>query len=274
MRLDVAGLRVELGGRAVVTCVDLTVAAGELVGVIGPNGSGKTTLLRTIYRALRPHAGRVSLDADDVWALPAREVARRTAAVLQEGATGFDYDVGEFVAIGRTPLRDRGGHAATVAAVADALDRVGLAGMQGRLVAELSGGERQRVLLARALAQQPQVLVLDEPTNHLDVRHQLDLLAMIRGLGLTTLVTLHQLDLAAWCDRIVVLDGGRIVAAGAPADVLTPQLLAAVFDVDATVVHHPRTGRPHLLFSTPELERPSAKSNPHSAGSAWLPAPQ
>ncbi|MCO1655145.1 ABC transporter ATP-binding protein [Pseudonocardia humida] len=255
MSLDIAGLHVALGGRDVVDGVDLAVDDGELVGLIGPNGSGKTTLLRTVYRALRPHAGRVLVDRDDVWALPPRESARRTAAVLQEGGDGFDYDVGEFVALGRAPLRERGGHPETVRAVAEALDRVGLAGAEHRLVASLSGGERQRVLLARALAQRPRLLVLDEPTNHLDVRHQLDLVAMVRALGLTTLLTLHQLDLAAWCDRLVVLDGGRVVADGTPAEVLTPQTVAAVFDVDAAVVTHPRTGRPHLLFSTPDLER-------------------
>ncbi len=268
MNLEVAGVRVALGGHDVVDGVNLSVAGGELVGVIGPNGSGKTTLLRTIYRALRPHAGRIVLDGDDAWEMPAREAARRTAAVLQEGTNGFDYDVGEFVAIGRTPLRVRGSHADTVAAVAAALGRVGMAGTEGRLVVELSGGERQRVLLARALAQQPRLLVLDEPTNHLDVRHQLDLLAMLRDTGLATLVTLHQLDLATWCDRLVVLDAGRVVATGPPADVLTPDLVVAVFDVEATVVRHPTTGRSQLLFSTPDLERsrPCPTTTPTSMG--------
>lgn len=264
MILRIAGLRVTLGGRDVVggddgggdgDGVDLVVGDGELVGVIGPNGSGKTTVLRTIYRALRPHAGRVLLDGDDVWALPAREVARRTAAVLQEGAIGFDFDVGEFVALGRTAAGGRGGHADTVEAVAEALARVGMAGTQARSVAELSGGERQRVLLARALAQRPRLLVLDEPANHLDVRHQLDLLAMVRQVGVSALLTLHQLDLAVWCDRLVVLDRGRVVAAGPPAEILTPRLVALVFGVNAVQIRHPRTGRPHLLLSTPDLER-------------------
>jgi iron complex transport system ATP-binding protein len=254
MRLDIAGVTVELGGAGILDDVRLTVAPGEFVGLVGPNGSGKTTLLRTVYRVLRPMAGRVEVGGADVWRLPAREAARRTAAVLQEGADGFDYDVGEVVALGRTPyLTGLGARAReTDAAVTDALARVGMAGSEGRAFGTLSGGERQRVLVARALAQRPRVLVLDEPTNHLDIRHQLELIDLVHTLGVTTLASLHDLNLAASCDRVVVLRSGRLVATGPPADVLTRPLLADVFGVDAEPVTHPRTGRLHLLFTRSE----------------------
>jgi iron complex transport system ATP-binding protein len=134
--------------------------------------------------------------------------------------------------------------------VAEALDRVDAVELAERRYATLSGGERQRVLLARALAQGTGTLVLDEPTNHLDVRHQLDLMRLVRTLGLTTVMAVHDLNLAAgYCDRLHVLDSGRIVASGTPEEVLTPQTLRAVFEVDAHVTEHPKTGRPYLILS-------------------------
>jgi iron complex transport system ATP-binding protein len=252
VRLDVTGLDVTLDGTGILRAAGLTVAAGTVVGLVGPNGSGKSTLLRTVYRVLRPSAGRVILGGDDVWRLTARQSAQRTAAVVQEPTAGFDYTVGETVAMGLDPhrpavARDAPGEAA---AVGDALTRVGLPGLEPRLLATLSGGERQRVLVARALVQRPRLLVLDEPTNHLDIRHQLDLLALVRGLGVTTLTSLHDLNLAAaYCDRLVVLSSGRVVTTGPPGDALTPDLLAEVFGVAAARTVHPVTGRLHLLFS-------------------------
>lgn len=251
MRLDVSGVGVTLDGVEILTGAGLSVAAGEVVGLVGPNGSGKSTLLRTVYRVLRPSGGRVVLGGDDVWRLTARQSAQRTAAVVQEAAAGFDYTTGEVVAMGldaRRPSLAREG-VRDAEAVGAALARVGLEGFQGRLLATLSGGERQRVLVARAVVQRPRLLVLDEPTNHLDIRHQLDLLALVRGLGVTTLASLHDLNLAlAYCDRLVVLSRGRVVASGPPADTLTPDLLSEVFGVRAARTLHPVTGRLHLLF--------------------------
>lgn len=130
------------------------------------------------------------------------------------------------------------------------MDRLDIRHLAHRGVLTLSGGERQRVLLARALVQEPEILVLDEPTNHLDVRHQVDLLSMLRGSGLTVLVVLHDLNLAAAaCDRLGVLSHGRLVASGTPAEVLTTRLVADVFGVRASVVAHPLTGDPQLLYS-------------------------
>ncbi|HEV2123189.1 MAG TPA: ABC transporter ATP-binding protein, partial [Chloroflexota bacterium] len=212
--------------------IGLEVERGTLAGLIGPNGSGKSSLLRTIYRVIRPHAGLITLDEEDVWKMSLRRAAQRTAAVLQESTGEFEFTVEEVVSMGRTPHKgplDRE-TAEDREIVFDALQRVGLTHFTQRTFATLSGGEKQRVLIARALAQKAQFLVLDEPTNHLDIRHQLDVLELVRGLGVTALAALHDLNLAAqYCDRLFVLSQGKVVAWGAPAEVLQPALLRDVF---------------------------------------------
>lgn len=240
----------------IVRDVSLSAGTGEVVGVVGPNGSGKSTTLRCVYRALRPSGGAVLLDGRDLLSLPPRESARRLAALTQDSHVEFDFTVTEVVAMGRLPHkgafdRDTGRDRDLVA---DSLRRVDAGHLAERSFLTLSGGERQRVLVARALVQEPDVLVLDEPTNHLDIRHQLDVLALVRGTGLTVLMVLHDLNLAAaYCDRIHVLDGGRVVAGGKPVDVLTPDLVEAVFGVRAHLVPHPVSGVPQLLFEHPEV---------------------
>jgi iron complex transport system ATP-binding protein len=242
MKLTVEQIHVELGHRPILHNVDLEARAGDIVGLIGPNGSGKSTLLRTVYRSLRPHRGTVRVDGDDVWNLTARSAARRTAAVLQDtSGNPAGMSVAEIVALGRTPhhgLIGRDG-AEDLQAVDEALDMCGIRHMAERDVASLSGGERQRVLLARALAQRPRLLVLDELTNHLDIRARFELLDLIRATGITTLAVLHDLDLAArLCDHLVALHCGEVVAAGPVLDVLTPGLLREVFGVTATADRH------------------------------------
>ncbi|MDN3293850.1 ABC transporter ATP-binding protein [Streptomyces ficellus] len=288
MRVDINDLSVEIAGNRLVHDITLAAEEGQVVGLVGPNGSGKSTVLRCAYRALRPAAGTVLLGGEDLHAMAARAGARRLAALPQESSAEFDFTVAEVVAMGRLPhqrgpgpgggglwgkaLRGAGGsrgsgrsrgagsggtgsgslgHASLDARriCADALARVGAAHLANQGFLTLSGGERQRVLIARALAQQPRVLVLDEPTNHLDIAHQLDVLALVRDAGLTVLAALHDLNLAAGhCDVLYVIARGRIVASGAPHDVLTPQLLADVFGVRAHRVRHPETGAVHLLF--------------------------
>ncbi|SCL13831.1 iron complex transport system ATP-binding protein [Micromonospora nigra] len=234
-----------------VTCA---VAAGSLVGLLGPNGCGKTTLLRAVAGLARPHRGEVALDGDPVAGLPRRAAARRMALVAQHAETDLDLTVRDVVLLGRIPhRRSRWADSPTdLSAAAGALGRVGLDGYADRRWHTLSGGERQRVQLARALAQEPDLLLLDEPTNHLDVRHQLHLLHLVRRAGLTTLAALHDLNLAAmFCDAVVVLRAGRVVAAGPPAEVLTPGLIAEVYEVRADVAAHPVTGRPVVTYHPP-----------------------
>ncbi|MBE4733982.1 MULTISPECIES: ABC transporter ATP-binding protein [Streptomyces] len=248
MRLDIDGVTVEAAGARLVDDIRLTAASGAFVGLVGPNGSGKSTLLRCVYRALRPAAGAVRLDGDDAHAMPARHAARLLAALPQESTAEFDFTVAEVVAMGRLPHRDR--TAASDAEIcARAMSRTGVDHLADRGFPALSGGEKQRVLLARALAQQPRVLVLDEPTNHLDIAHQLDVLSLVRDSGVTVLAALHDLNLAAaHCDVLYVIAGGRIVDSGPPHDVLRPDLLAEVFGVRAHPVRHPETGAVQLLF--------------------------
>ncbi|GAA0479110.1 ABC transporter ATP-binding protein [Streptomyces sp. NPDC046215] len=251
MRIAIEDLEVALSGRTVVSGVRLVAEDGEIAGLIGPNGSGKSTVLRTVYRYLRPHAGRVLLGDTDIRALTAVEAARRVAALPQERGSDFELSVRAVVAMGRTPYKRAfaGEDRADADLVAAALRQVGMAGAGGRRFSALSGGERQRVLLARALAQDPKVLVLDEPTNHLDVKHQVELLALLRAQRRTTLLSLHDLNAAAsLCDRLHVLHEGAVVASGTPREVLTPRLLAEVFGVRAAVVEHPLTGDPLIAF--------------------------
>ncbi|MGW6566283.1 ABC transporter ATP-binding protein [Streptomyces sp. NPDC054975] len=251
MRIDIDDLTVALAGAKLVEDVTLRAGEGELVGLVGPNGSGKSSLLRCVYRALRPTAGTVRLDGQDLHAMSAREGARRLAALPQESVAEFDFTVTEVVAMGRLPHQS----AAARTTAEDrqtceaALARVGAGHLADRGFLTLSGGEKQRVLIARALAQQPQVLVLDEPTNHLDIAQQLEVLSLVRDSRITVLTALHDLNLAAvHCDLLYVIQRGRIVASGAPHEVLTPELLAGVFGVRAHRVPHPESGAPQLLF--------------------------
>ncbi|MFE4604547.1 ABC transporter ATP-binding protein [Kitasatospora indigofera] len=265
MRISIDDVTVTLAGRDIVSGVTLVAAEGEIAGLVGPNGSGKSTLLRTVYRHLRPHTGRVLLAGRDIRSMSTVETARHIAALPQERGGDFEFTVREVVAMGRSPYKRAfaGDDAADHEAVADALDQVGLAGYEGRGFAALSGGERQRVLLARAFAQRPDVLVLDEPTNHLDVQHQVELLALLRAQRRTTVISLHDLNAAAsLCDRLHVLHKGAVVASGTPREVLTPELLAKVFGVRAAVVEHPLTGDPLIAFDHRE------PAGPHRSGGA------
>lgn len=249
--LNIDGVSVELAGRRIVEGVSLA-ADGDVVGLVGPNGSGKSTVLRTVYRLLRPVQGHVRAAGRDVWAMGAREAARTTAAVVQDSPGDLELTVAECVATGRIPHgRLLGsGDLDDLGAVERAMAAAEVTTLANRDVSTLSGGERQRVQLARALAQEPHILVLDEPTNHLDIRHQLELLSLVRGLGVTTLVTLHDLNLAAaYCDRVVVLSEGQVVAAGLPEDVFTPDLLHRVFGVRAAGLINPLTGRLQLVYT-------------------------
>ncbi|PKW16423.1 ABC transporter ATP-binding protein [Saccharopolyspora spinosa] len=231
--------------------VTLTIAPGEFVAVVGPNGSGKSTLLKTVYRALRPRAGAVLFGDEDAWMARHRDVARRVGVLGQDQAGGYDFTAREAVRLGRYPHLGAFDRltAADEAVVADALERTGATVFADRPLSTLSGGERQRVLLARALAQQPELLVLDEPTNHLDPAHQISALSLVASLGVTVVAALHTLDLAArHATMIVALKAGTIAAAGPPGEVLTPAVFRDVFEVDGSVVADPVDGRPRVLL--------------------------
>lgn len=250
MRIEVRGVSVVIEDNHIIGDANLTAEPGTVTGLVGPNGSGKSTLLRCVYRALKPVAGTVHIGSDDVWRSGARAAGRRTAVVTQDHDLDNDFSVAETVAMGRLPHKGflERDTQADRDIVHTALSRVGMTWAANRVFARLSGGERQRVLVARALTQQAPVLLLDEPTNHLDIGSQHDLLDLVRELGLTTIAALHDLDHAtAYCDHLVLLRAGRVVATGAPADVLTADRVVAVFGVRSTIVPHPLTGRPHFV---------------------------
>ena len=252
MKLELSQLCIDIQAKRIVEDVSLNVSAGEIVGLIGPNGSGKSTLLRSVYRMLKPSAGLVNLGGNDVWKLSAKASAQRTGVVVQEHSSEFDFSVNEVVVMGRTPHKKpfERDNKKDLGLCYESLERVGMSLFAERSFSTLSGGEKQRVLVARALTQQPKLLVLDEPTNHLDIHYQLELLELVTSLGITTLLTLHDLNLAAnYCQRLYLLSEGQIVASGNCSSVLTPDLLREVFKVEAVPFKHPVSGKMQLSFS-------------------------
>ena len=256
MSLEASGASVRLGGRLVVDGVDLLVRPGTVTALIGPNGAGKSSLIRTLAGTQRADAGRITIDDRDLSRIPRRERARLVSLVEQDATTELSLPVRDVVALGRTPHAGllSGESGDDLAAIDDAMRQTGVGRFATRDYSTLSGGERQRVQLARALAQQGELLLLDEPTNHLDVSAQLETLALLRTLaanGIGVLSALHDLNLAAsFADTVVVLLDGRVVAAGAPREVLTAETIGRVYGVTATVLEHPVTGAPLIAFSS------------------------
>ncbi|HMC05364.1 MAG TPA: ABC transporter ATP-binding protein [Actinomycetota bacterium] len=262
------------GGAPALDGVSLRVAPGEVVGVVGPNGSGKTTLVRVASRALRPREGRVQVAGVDPYAVRASRAARLVAVVPQDLVPVFSFTVLEVAMMGRSPYRSVWGSSTPEdwARVRAAMELTGVQHLADRPIEELSGGERRRVVLAQALAQDTPVLVLDEPTTHLDLLHVVELLAVVRELaerdGKAVLAIFHDLNLAAaTCDRMCVLSNGLVVADGAPEVVLTRDLLAAVYRVDAEVVTNAMTGRPMVALGA----LPRKAVTPSAAAAAGLP---
>lgn len=238
MSLEAREVSWRAGSALVVDGVSLSPEPGCTVGLLGPNGSGKSSLLRLLSGVRRTVSGVVLLDGRPLSSVPRRQVARRIAVVDQHADTEVDLTVEEVVQLGRIPHRPAWAvaSAADTAAVDEAIFQAGLEDLRRRSWRTLSGGERQRAQIARALAQQPAELLLDEPTNHLDIRHQLDILALVRDLPVTSVIALHDLNLAAmYCDHLLVMRAGRVVASGPPRDVLTPVLIEDVYGVRAEV---------------------------------------
>jgi len=234
--------------------ISLEVGAGELVGLIGPNGSGKTTLLRVLSGLLGPRRGQVYVDGQDIRALDRRQIAQRVAVVPQELTMPFAFSAYEMVMMGRTPHvrpilgagpRDR-------QVVAEKMALTATSALAERPFNELSGGEKQRVIIAMALAQQPEILLLDEPTVHLDINHQVEILELLKRLNrqenLTVLATMHDLNLAAlYFDRLILLDRGQIVANGGPSTVLRQESIRQVFQAEVQVQEHPTRHAPQVV---------------------------
>jgi iron complex transport system ATP-binding protein len=257
--LEMQNLTCAYNGRPVLEDLCLEAHPGQVLALIGPNGVGKSTLLRAMARLLVPRRGRVLLAGRDLWRSAARDIARQVALAAQVSGAQWPVTVEQAVALGRAPHRgwllpltgqDR-------MATDRALEQAGLTSLRDRKVTQLSGGEQQRVILARVLAQEPQVLLLDEPTSHLDLKYQSGILGLVHQLahqdGLTVVISLHDLNLAAlYADRLALLSTGQLLAIGAPGEVLTPERLTQVYGVPILVTQHPLYGTPMV---TPVISR-------------------
>ncbi|MCT9819329.1 heme ABC transporter ATP-binding protein [Microbacterium sp. W1N] len=253
VRLVADGIRVRYAGAArdALTDASIQVRAGEMHALVGPNGAGKSTLFAALAGDVAPDAGTVTLDGRTLSAVAPRDLARQRAVLLQESRVSFPFTVEQVVRMGRAPWARTPAEDEDDDAVASALAATDLTDLAHRTISALSGGERARVALARVLAQRVDVLLLDEPTAALDLRHQEDTLRIARGrarAGAAVAVVLHDLNAAlAYADRVTLLAGGRVVAAGAPAEVLTAAAIGEVYGQAVDVFPHPVTGVPLVV---------------------------
>ncbi|HVN64525.1 MAG TPA: heme ABC transporter ATP-binding protein [Candidatus Binataceae bacterium] len=241
--------------------VSIEVNAGELFAIVGPNGAGKSTLLKVLSGSIAPHSGTVELFGRPIGSIDRRERARHVASVAQETSAAFSFTVLEIVLMGRAPhlgaFHFESEHDLGIAIAA--LERFGLAHLAARPIQELSGGERKRVFLARALAQEPMLVLLDEPTAFLDLKHVAEIFTYFRALcadrKLAAVVTLHDLNAAAtYADRVMILKGGTVAACGAPVEVLTAENLRRVYETEVIVERNPATGA-LMVFPAAHLAR-------------------
>ena len=257
MRLQVENLKFSYDENKIIEDIHLNVLKGEFVGIIGPNGSGKSTILKNLYRTLKPDEGTVILDGEDLYKMNVKKAATKIGVVGQENFLPFDFKVEEIVAMGRSPHKKLfdGDTKADRDIVIKALKQTGIEDMAKRNYIELSGGEKQRVIIARVLAQQSDFLLLDEPTNHLDIYYQLQMFDLVKGLGVTVLSAIHDLNIAAlYCDRIYALKEGRLFKAGTPEEILTPTVISEIYGVNADVMIHPRTNKVSITYLPESLE--------------------
>lgn len=252
MKLNVSGVTFEYDSRPVLEDVSLAVDTDEILGVVGPNGAGKSTLLQTLNRILTPDASSIAVDGAPLESLSRDVLAKTMGYVPQHDQDGFPATVFDTVLMGRKPYIDWSPRSEDIDRVRSIIDRLGLAELAMRDVQSLSGGQRQKVLIGRALAQDPEVLLLDEPTSDLDLYHQLDVLDVIRehvADGIAAVMAIHDLNMAArYSDKLVMLKDGQVYASGGP-EILTEANLEAVYEVEATV----RTDGEHrvILPETP-----------------------
>ncbi|MEU8901200.1 ABC transporter ATP-binding protein [Nocardia sp. NPDC048505] len=264
-RLAAENVTLGYGDRVIVDGLDLEIPAGVVTTVIGPNGCGKSTLLRSLGRLLKPQHGQVVLDGKAISSMKTKDVARVVGMLPQTPVAPEGLTVADLVARGRHPHQSwlRQWSATDEAEVLTALEQTGIADLADRPLDELSGGQRQRAWISMALAQGTDILLLDEPTTYLDLAHSLEVLDLVDRLhddmGRTVVMVLHDLNLAIrYSDQLIVMRSGRIIAQGAPADIISAELLREVFGLSATVLEDPVSGRPmivpigtrHVLAST------------------------
>ena len=243
--------------RTILEEVTFGVRKGEILGILGPNGCGKTTLLKNLNRNLSPKRGCVLLDGTDLEEMHKKDIAKRIAVVPQTNEINFAFTVREIVEMGRMPFQEsfRGSSSEDEAIVEEAMRSTGITAMADRHINTMSGGERQRVIIARAIAQTPEIILMDEPTLHLDISMQFDILDLIRNLsrekGLTVVIVSHDLPMVArYCDRMILIHDHGIYAHGRPEDILTPENMRTVFNIDAEYVLDERGNPTVRLFGS------------------------
>lgn len=251
MSITAENITWKVGKKVIVNNVSLTVSRGQTVGLLGPNGSGKSSLLRVLAGLRRPHSGCVTLDDKNISQIAKKQLARRVAFVEQHGMTEANMRVRDVVKLGRIPHHSPFSNwsAQDDETVTAALERVDMLKKSEQGWQSLSGGERQRVHIARALAQTPTEILLDEPTNHLDIHHQIQLMKLISELPVTSIVAIHDLNHASmFCDALIVMQDGEIVASGTPDEILTETLLWDVFRVETKIEISPFHGKKHIHY--------------------------
>lgn len=251
MSLSVNHLDYEIGNDRILDQISLEIRDGEFIGLIGPNGCGKSTLLKHIYRVYKPKGQTVFLDGKDITELSSKKLAGKLAVMAQENQLEFDFTVRDMVMFGRHAHKKflEGDTAKDRELCEKCLREVGLTGYEGRSYLSLSGGEKQRVLLARVLMQECDYIVLDEPTNHLDVSYQYQIMDILKKQDVTVFSSIHDLNLAAlYCDRIIFLYHGKIVACGTPEKVLTEENIRIYFGIKAEVTRNAATGKLQIYY--------------------------
>ncbi|KAF1305014.1 ABC transporter ATP-binding protein [Candidatus Enterococcus willemsii] len=257
MDLTVENLDIFLGAKKIIKDIDLQVANHSFTALLGPNGSGKSTLLKSIYRVLEPNSGTIYLDDLKMKQLPTKEIAQRMSVVSQFQNNSFDFTVKEIVLMGRTPHLRALEKESTLdyQLVDDALEKTGLQELKNRTISKLSGGEKQRVSLARAIVQNPTLMILDEPSNHLDIKYQLEILRMIKKLGVNALAALHDISLAAqFCDYIYFIKEGEIKYHGKPKEVITKEIIKDIYEVDCEVYEDTNTHNILISYYTSQMK--------------------
>ncbi|MDT9757168.1 ABC transporter ATP-binding protein [Heyndrickxia coagulans] len=246
MELTAEKLQVKRGRKEIIKNMSVFVKDKQFVGLVGPNGCGKSTLLKSIYKSLVPQNGSVFLDDLNVLKSSAKKVSRHLGVVGQFNEMNFDLTVEQMVLLGRTPHKKllESDQPDDYKIVEEALRKTQLLEYKTRSYLSLSGGEKQRVILARAIAQQPDLMILDEPTNHLDIRHQIEILSCVKQFGISVLEALHDLDLAvAYCDYLYAVKGGEVYAHGKPEEVLTSELIEELYEIKCQTYVNPVTNR-------------------------------
>lgn len=251
MGLIIKNLNYLIDGTRILNDVSVQVEDGEFVGLVGPNGCGKTTMLKNVYKTYRPSRGAVFIGEKDVLDFRPKEMAREVAVMAQENSVEFDIEVMEMVMYGRYSHRKflEGEKKEDLELCGKFIKEVGLSGYEHRSYLSLSGGEKQRVLLARALVQQSRLIVLDEPTNHLDIRFQYLIMQTLKGQKITVFSSIHDLNIAAmYCDKIILMDKGRIVEVGAPENVFTEENIGRIFGVRSQITKNSVTGKLQIYY--------------------------